>query len=333
MLITTDLTFSYISDSFLEEFHKEWTFYGRMSAVGLLNIQMYHDLDPSDIINGIINYGEKTYESKSKLAIDDVKLIANAAKQDGNLDLYVRWLQSVPELHNEYLIAAADHDHALANWEHTMTNDIRTLTHPIQNNASEAAKSFREMFEQQMNIACENPKVLHTCKYYFQFEKIQKLCKEPGHSSAPRPENICSHINYQDPYLKLGPFRLEHLNTEPAVEVFHNIIFDDEMEWIKDMSRDYMATAQLTSLSSEELVDPGNLRAKQAYFATTGQLKILTNRLELATTMKIHSPNYRYDYHCDNMKGFGARKKVFTSFNCFIYIKIISIFKDIYYSN
>ena len=103
---TTNLTFSYISDSFLEEFHKEWTFYGRLAAVGLLNIQMYHDLDPMDIIHGIINYGDRTYKSKSKLAIDDVKLIANAAKQNGKLDLYVRWLQSVPELHNEYLIAA-----------------------------------------------------------------------------------------------------------------------------------------------------------------------------------------------------------------------------------
>ena len=79
-----------------------------------------------------------------------------------------------------------------------------------------------------------NPKIFHVCKNYFQFEKIQKLCKEPGHSSAPRPENICSHINYQDPYLKLGPFRLEHLNTEPAVEVFHNIIYDDEIKWIKE---------------------------------------------------------------------------------------------------
>ena len=287
---------SYISDNFLEAFHQDWKFYGRMSAVGLLNIQMYHDLDPRDIINGVIKYGDKIYKSKSKLTLDDVKLIANAAKQDNKLDVYVRWLQSVPGLHNEYQIAAEEHDLALANWEETLVNGVRTLTYPINGNASEAAKGFRNIFEQQMNNVCRNPEILHTCKYYFQFQNIQNLCKEPGHSSAPRPENICLNINYLDPYLKLGPFRLEHLNTEPVVEVFHNIIYEDEIQWIKDMSLEYMATAYLIG-SREEVEDPGNLRAKQAYFATTGQWKMLSNRLELATTLKIHNPNYRYIYY------------------------------------
>ncbi len=257
---------------------------------------MYHDLDSRDIINGFIKYGDKIYKSKSKLTLDDVKLIATAAKQDKKLDLYVRWLQSVPELHHEYETAVNEHDLALANWKETLETGVRTFIDPIHNNASETAKGFRKLFNDQMNMNCGNPKVLHTCKYQFQFQEIQRLCKEPGHSSAPRPENICSNINYKDPYLKLGPFRLEHLNTEPFVEVFHNIIYDDEIQWIKDMSREYMALAILTEKSTEEIEDPGTLRAKHAYFDTTGRLRILNNRLELATALTIQNPNYRYRY-------------------------------------
>ena len=265
-----------------------------MNAVGLLNIQMYHDLDPRDIINGIIKYGDKIYKSKSKLTLDDVKLIANEAKQDKKLDLYVRWLQSVPELNNAYETAAREHDLALANWKKTLGTGVRTCIDPIYTNASEAAKSFRHFFEEQMNMTCGNPKIIHTCKYQFQFREIQKLCKEYGHTSAPRPENICSNINYKDPYLKLGPFRLEHLNTEPFVEVFHNIIYDDEIQWMKDMSRDYMDLAYLTGDSKDKVQDPGSLRVKVAHFGTTGQLRILNNRFELATTLTIQNPNYRY---------------------------------------
>ena len=60
--------------------------------MGLMNIQAYHGLDPSDIIDGRIIYGDKVYQSKTKLTIEDAKLIAEEAKKSKRLNVQIQWL-------------------------------------------------------------------------------------------------------------------------------------------------------------------------------------------------------------------------------------------------
>ena len=66
------------------------------SAIGISDLQEYHNLDPEDIMHGkITNYLTKeAFYSKSKLTSNDALKIASAAKESGYLENYVTWLQT-----------------------------------------------------------------------------------------------------------------------------------------------------------------------------------------------------------------------------------------------
>ena len=40
----------------------------------------------------------------------------------------------------------------------------------------------------------------------------------------------CHYLHFKDPFLKLGPFKLEEVNYGPFVAIFHDFFHDREME-------------------------------------------------------------------------------------------------------
>ena len=262
--------------------------------MGILNIEKYYDLDPKDIIRGVIEYGGKIYESKSKLSTEDVKLIAYAARNLDRLDSHASWMGSDSGLKHEYDVAVEEHDKALEDYKNTRAKKISTFLDPISRNASEMAHMFREMHTKDFNSVCLDEEKRGLCFQEFKFEKRKEVCKDPGSNSLPYPENNCSNLHYQDPYLKLGPFKLEHLNTEPFIEIVHDVLYDEEMEWLKLVSRGMMRTSYYSS-NSGDISNLGHT-SKTAYHSerTYSYLAKLSRRLELTTALNIFNPRYRY---------------------------------------
>ena len=50
-------------------------------------------------------------------------------------------------------------------------------------------------------------------------------------------QNQCIKLYYNDPYLRLGPFNLEILNTEPFIGAFHSILSEKETDSIIEKSK------------------------------------------------------------------------------------------------
>ena len=86
------------------------------SALGLLNVQLYYNLDPGDLMNGKLrdNVRNITYQAVSRLKPEDVKLIATTAKNENNLKSQITWLRATPELHKQYRKAVKLHNNLLA---------------------------------------------------------------------------------------------------------------------------------------------------------------------------------------------------------------------------
>ena len=61
---------------------------------GLADIQEYYDLDPLQMANGIVQLKnqQQIFTSNYSLSIEDLMLIADAAKEQNNLDGQVKWL-------------------------------------------------------------------------------------------------------------------------------------------------------------------------------------------------------------------------------------------------
>ena len=98
-------------------------------------------------------------------------------------------------------------------------------------------KKFRKIKDKRYKVAPVSAKV----KEYFEAHELPEdrlwdlfnaACRgEPG----VRPPELdrgtsCYHLHYGDPYLRLGPFRLESKNLEPFVAVFRDFMYDPETE-------------------------------------------------------------------------------------------------------
>ena len=70
------------------------------SAIGISDLQEYHNLDPMDIMYGKIydHFRGKTYYAKSNLTSSDALKFATSAKDSGYLDNYVTWCQTALEM-------------------------------------------------------------------------------------------------------------------------------------------------------------------------------------------------------------------------------------------
>ena len=64
---------------------------------GLADIQEYYNLDPLQMANGIISSKnhQHIFASNSSISIEDMMLIADAAKEQKYLDGQVKWLNAV----------------------------------------------------------------------------------------------------------------------------------------------------------------------------------------------------------------------------------------------
>ena len=107
----------------------------------------------------------------------------------------------------------------------------------------------------------------------------------------------CQHLHFLNPYLLLGPFKLENRNQHGNyVAEIHQLIYEDELEEIKDKTR---LTLKKTPYFQK------NNKFKFNYSKTSnikyisershGLLENISKRLELATGFNIYDTNYRYD--------------------------------------
>lgn len=81
------------------------------------------------------------------------------------------------------------------------------------------------------------------------FQSVPELYPEEieEYNSICRAEVItsyklkCHYVHYNKPYLWLAPFKLEELNIEPPIVLFHNVISDEEIKHMKNASAEYVS--------------------------------------------------------------------------------------------
>ena len=67
------------------------------------------------------------------------------------------------------------------------------------------------------------------------WEHFNVLCRG---EEIRRPEHnanlTCKHLHYGDPYLRLGPFKLEEMNHQPFIGVLHGFMYDHEADEFRE---------------------------------------------------------------------------------------------------
>ena len=103
-------------DSILAEF-PSWSSSRKSCGLGLLNIQLYYDLEPRDLVQGLLRdpRTQATFQAATRLTQRDVKLIADLAKEQKHLKSQIQWLRVFPELRKKYRRAVREHNDLLSN--------------------------------------------------------------------------------------------------------------------------------------------------------------------------------------------------------------------------
>ena len=78
---------------------------------------------------------------------------------------------------------------------------------------------------------------------------LMKTCQKEKWYSLPNQaiklKQNCRYLHHKDSYLKLGPFKEEHISDIPSTVVFHDILSDTEMTFLKEESRPYLSQKRL----------------------------------------------------------------------------------------
>jgi prolyl 4-hydroxylase len=119
-------------------------------------------------------------------------------------------------------------------------------------------------------------------------EKYEILCRGDL-KPIPREERhlYCEYLHYNNPYLKLGPIKCEHLLFEPViVRVFHDVIYESEIDVIKKLSKTKFKRATTVG-NSEPKFRVG--KVAWLYYSDHSVIKNVINRASHMTRLNKYS--------------------------------------------
>ena len=59
-----------------------------------------------------------------------------------------------------------------------------------------------------------------------------------------RPFHRCTYLHHSNPYLKLGPFKIEKFMSSPLRLIFHDILSEREMDFLIEYSTPRLSNAR-----------------------------------------------------------------------------------------
>ena len=147
------------------------------------------------------------------------------------------------------------------------------------------------------------------CLEFNRASDIARLCQ--GDRSLRPPEKDidvkCEHLHYQDPFLRLLPFKLENANTEGNyVAVIHGLMTEQEVERMKNKAKGKMkATPYSVGDENQAFSYKRNSKIKYVSERNDQLARTVTSRLEKALAFKIFTPEYRFSSENYQLMNYG----------------------------
>jgi len=145
-------------------------------------------------------------------------------------------------------------------------------------------------------------KKLNETQQYYQFGQ---LCRGETLRSPGMDKNLqCHYLHHHDPYLRLGPFKVEVMNRKPFVAVLHDILYEKEMEaFIEE------ATPKLVKSTTMDKGDSGKRISQQVWLEEFGKEKVgtkVSDRIALLTRLQPHQMDFNEPFQVANYGMGGA---------------------------
>lgn len=66
----------------------------------------------------------------------------------------------------------------------------------------------------------------------------EALCRNEVHPSPKEAAQLrCHYLSNNVPFLKIAPFKVEEAHHDPYIAIFHDVMYDNEIELVKQMAK------------------------------------------------------------------------------------------------
>lgn len=127
----------------------------------------------------------------------------------------------------------------------------------------------------------------------------------------------CRYITHNNPYLKIGPFKGEEASLSPYIVVFHDVLYDDEIEFIKKTAKPRFKRATVQNSKTGELETANYRISKSAWLkddehpyitSVVKRVGAMTN-LNMETAEELQVVNYGIGGHYEPHFDFARREE------------------------
>ncbi|XP_037812178.1 prolyl 4-hydroxylase subunit alpha-2-like [Lucilia sericata] len=265
---------------------------------GLLRLQDTYRLNTTDIAQGIlkgISYNVH-FDSRHCYDIGQRALATNLTR------LAHSWLKEALNKFStgsEIKLEKLDIELALVNAKYKM-GDVRGANQSyvdlinLYPDSERIAKLYAEFSEESLNKT--SIEVDYSIDHESPLKNLDKASKSILHKYAcadlirktPSEERHlrCRYISETNPFLRLAPIKVEEMNHDPLLLVFHNVISDNEIEIVKNLTK-HIRRARVFSENKSTVSD---IRTSQITFIKAHKhpvLGIIDRRVEDMTNLNM----------------------------------------------
>ncbi|KAH8384210.1 hypothetical protein KR200_002708, partial [Drosophila serrata] len=278
---------------------------------GILRLQFVYRLKAKDLANGIldgVNYGYTQLNSEH--CVD----IARLALRDQHPRLAHSWLLEANErlTSSEESLELKPQILAMLVQAKAELGDLRGMNETYQEllQIQPASEEHRRNYESF--LLAQGDKVSHNESQIIEehgpipkedevVTPFQAFCLTCSGHWEPKPHELrdlrCGYLTETHPFLWIAPFKVEELNHDPLILLFHDVIYQSEIDAIKELTRNNLSRGQVTGLNSSSV---SNVRTSQTSFIPVTAHKVLETIDKRVGIMTDLNMKYAEDHQFSN---------------------------------
>ncbi|KAL5282865.1 P4HA2 family protein [Megaselia abdita] len=185
-------------------------------------------------------------------------------------------VESALEMTNELLELQPNHHRAKGNknWYETVLRDANENTKRGDDGSADITLS---------NVKMEihkNPSIRHTENSVYEM-----LCRgDLKQTPAQQRELVCKYVTNNVPFLKIAPLKLEEANKSPYIVIYHEVMYDKEIEVVKNLAKPRFKRATVQNSVTGKL-ETANYRISKSSWLKTEEHKYIEDIVQRTEDM------------------------------------------------
>lgn len=303
--ITKDIAQQMLLNKTSKMFPTENDLVGAVDVV--VRLQDMYNLDTEVVANGMY--------TGSKMWAEDCYIVGQKLYDNGDMHRAAKWMLEAYKRFGHGMISSNAKLYTLdflayyTSMTGNMEDSLKYISQVLQLDPGyENARFRRDFYEDE---------VWHSREQLVQnITSYRELCQGKTLRNASEISNLkCRYISNGSSFLKIAPFKMEEMNLQPRIVVFHDVLSDAEIKTLKDLAKPRLKRATVATYEKGVYIF-SNKRISQSAWLTDDEhptVGTVIKRVEdmsglsVETAEDLHIVNYglggQYDPHFDFSHG------------------------------